>query len=148
MGKDIKEMGVYFLELTRFLLIVIWLYTAISKIIDFQRFTHDMRNQEIYPLLATILIYFLPVAETLTAILLMFDKTSKKGLVYSFCLLTLFTSYISLVILNVFKKQPCPCGGILQNVSWESHIVFNLFLLTITTVSIIILKKGETAINK
>jgi len=130
---------------SRFVIVGLLSYTAISKLLDFERFAHDLRNQEIFPWLATALIYTLPVAELIASALLIFENTLKQGFYLSLILFSLFTGYTCLVLLHVFNRVPCPCGGFLQNVSWESHLVFNFCFFLINLVALNTLKKGGTA---
>ena len=111
------------------LLILLFSYTAISKFIDMNGFAYDMHNQPFPRWLSTILIYALPPIELLIALLLLFDKTRYTGLWAAGILMGLFTVYTCLVLLKVFYKVPCSCGGVIKRLSWKQHLFFNLFFL-------------------
>jgi putative oxidoreductase len=132
-----------FTQLVIFLMIIIWVYAAASKIFEFQHFKAEMHSQVLYPFLQTMIIYFLPPAELGVAILLAIDKTRLAGMYCSFALLLLFTVYIALIILHLFKRVPCSCGGILEHMGWTAHLLFNLFLLILTFSTIFIIKRKE-----
>ncbi len=133
--KNIKQ---YFIEITVFLLVLLWVYTASSKLIDFHRFKAQMHNQTIPKTLADILIYTLPTIEIGTALLLLVQKTRLAGLYLSATLLLLFTGYIGLILMNYFGRVPCSCGGVLQIMNWPTHFIFNLFYLLLTIYGIYI----------
>ncbi|RFZ91100.1 hypothetical protein D0C36_19350 [Mucilaginibacter conchicola] len=127
-----KKIKPYLIEIIIFLLVILWVYTASSKLIDYGRFKVQMHNQTIPPLLATILIYTLPAAEIITAILLLNKSTKALGFYISASLMLVFTAYIGLVLTNFFGRIPCSCGGVLQVMNWPAHLVFNLFFLLLT----------------
>jgi putative oxidoreductase len=127
-----KNIKAYFIDITVFLLVLLWFYTASSKLIDFHRFRAQMHNQTIPKTLADILIYTLPTIEIGTALLLLFKKTRLAGLYLSATLMLLFTGYIGLILMNYFGRVPCSCGGVLQIMNWPTHFIFNLFYLLLT----------------
>jgi putative oxidoreductase len=118
------------------LLILLFTYTALSKLIDFQSFKGQMYNQTLPKSLATILIWALPGIELFTSILLSFEKTLKAGLYFAAILMTLFTAYIGLVLMNYFGRIPCSCGGVVKVLGWKLHLFFNLFFLLLSFLGI------------
>jgi len=112
-------------------LIVLWIYTAGSKLMAFGAFERQLALQPFGPVINSILVYVLPAIEIFTAVLLTVKKTKKTGLVLSAVLLTIFTLYVILVVVGYFIKMPCSCGGVLEFLSWKAHLVFNIFFLTI-----------------
>jgi putative oxidoreductase len=54
----------------------------------------------------------------------------------------LFTVYTFLVLINVFGRRPCACGGVIENLTWGQHLVFNLFFVGVAIAGIL-LKKRE-----
>lgn len=124
------------------LVILLFVYAAVSKLANFDLFRRQMLIQ-VFPLwLSAILVWAIPLAELIVAIMLLFSNTMLRGLYLSCLLMMVFTGYISLVLLHVFKKVPCSCGGILQNMSWETHLIFNAVFLILIIVTIILKKKG------
>ena len=124
------------------LVILLFVYAAVSKLANFDLFRRQMLIQ-VFPLwLSTILVWAIPLAELIAATMLLFSKTMLRGLYLSCLLMTAFTGYILLVLLHVFKKVPCSCGGILQNMGWETHLVFNAVFLILIIMAIIFKKKG------
>jgi hypothetical protein len=49
----------------------------------------------------------------------------------------MFTAYI-ITILNFSEYIPCSCGGILQNMTWKTHLVFNIGLVLLSIAGILI----------
>ena len=117
------------------LLILLWVYAASSKLIDFERSKGEMYNQALPHWMEVILVWAVPLVEIATAILLVFIRTRFKGTIISLMLLMLFTIYIGLVKLNYFDYVPCACGGVIRSLTWTEHLFFNLFFLFGASVS-------------
>lgn len=114
-----------FIELTRFLLILLFVYTACSKIQTFHDFQVMLtRSPMIGKQLSTFVAVFIPTIEIIAAGLLLFPKTTLKGFYLSTVLMGMFTLYVSYMVLFV-PKLPCVCGGVIERMSWKQHIVFN-----------------------
>ncbi|MDB5143663.1 MAG: hypothetical protein JWQ66_2376 [Mucilaginibacter sp.] len=137
-----------FNELIRFLLILLFVYAAVSKLIDFDRSRGQMLNQVFPSAIAEILMWAVPIAELITAGLLLFKRTYLPGLYLSMELMAVFTLYIILVLLNVFGRIPCSCGGVLQKMGWVPHLFFNLFFLLLTVTGIYITYKERRLVGK
>lgn len=120
-----------FVSIISGLLIFLWVYAAVIKLIDFDRSRGEMLSQPLAPWLEKILVWLVPLAELFTAFLLLFIRTKLYGLVLSSLLLISFSIYIALVINSIFNRIPCSCGGVLKNMSWETHLVFNLCFLAL-----------------
>ena len=118
------------------LLILLFVYTGISKLIDQSTFLKDLNNQPFPRFFNGILVWLIPVIELLLALLLLFDNTRKWALVGAFVLMLLFTIYTALVLLNVFNRTPCSCGGVIRSLSWVQHLFFNLFFVAISIIGI------------
>ena len=125
------------LKCIMFLLIMLWMYAALSKLLDFERGRSQMLNQVFPYRLGTILVWAVPIVELLTAGLLTIKRTALAGLYSSLFLLAAFSLYIGLVMTNVFGRIPCSCGGILEKMSWGQHLVFNLVFLLLTIVAVL-----------
>jgi hypothetical protein len=57
-------------------------------------------------------------------------------------MMSLFTAYL-IIMLKFSYHIPCSCGGVLQNLSWNDHIVFNTFFIVIAGAGAL-LKANET----
>lgn len=120
------------------LLVLLFIYTAVSKLLDFEEFSMQMYNQTLPRELATVLIWTLPATEILAALLLLFDRTRAFGLFLSVFLMILFTGYVALVLGNYFGRIPCSCGGVIRSLGWKAHLFFNLFFLLLSVTGIVL----------
>lgn len=107
------------------LFILLFTYAAASKMLAADRFRGQLHLQPFSPALADLLVYALPFSELTAVFLLFFTPTRKYGLILATAMMAVFTGYISLIMLHYWGKTPCSCGGILQNMSWTTHLVFN-----------------------
>lgn len=121
-----------------FLLILLWVYTATSKLVDLTEFKRQLANQTFSESIAAILLFFVPISELVAALLLLFSKTRFAGLLLSFFLMLFFTGYIALVLLGYYDQVPCSCGGVLKQLGWQAHFWFNLFFLGISGLGVIL----------
>lgn len=115
------------------LLIILWIYAAGSKLLEYNTFKHQLTLQHFPFKIESTMAWLLPSIEILAAILLTIPKTIRYGLYTSAILLTLFTLYITFILTGIHNKAPCSCGGVLSMLSWKSHLVFNLIFLSINT---------------
>ncbi|MGN7986126.1 MauE/DoxX family redox-associated membrane protein [Pedobacter sp. 22226] len=130
------------------LLILLWVYTSLSKLSELHEFRAQLNNQISGKKLAPYLIWFLPGIELLAAGMLLLKELQKPGLILSAALMAAFTTYVALVVLDVFDRIPCSCGGVLKNLGWNAHLVFNLFFLLLSLWGIYITRNkgmGEQA---
>ncbi len=130
------------IEVISSLLVLLFLYTSLSKWLEFKTFTHEMYNQPFPRPLAACIIWLLPVTEVGIVLALLFDKTKLAGLWASFILMVLFTIYTILILARVFKRIPCTCGGVIKKLTWNQHLFFNLFFVGISLAGILF-KRNE-----
>jgi hypothetical protein len=76
---------------------------------------------------ANIIGWLVPLAELAIVVLLFFISTRSLGLKASFTLMILFTFYIGYMLIFT-PHLPCSCGGVLRQLSWKNHLIFNLGL--------------------
>lgn len=121
------------------LLIVLFLYTSVSKLLNMRDFRDSMTSQPIAPWLSYILGRTLPFVEILVAILLYINKTRLLGFIISLGMMVSFTIYIGLGLIHAFSRTPCSCGGVFTQMSWQNHFLFNLLFIVISLAGIILL---------
>lgn len=119
------------------LLVFLFVYAAISKLANYGGFTADMNNQPLPGFVKPILVWAVPLTELAIVTLLIFDTTRLAGLYASLVLMAVFTFYTTVVLLHFFKYIPCSCGGIIKNLSWQQHLVLNLFFVLISLIGIV-----------
>ncbi|WP_354668449.1 MULTISPECIES: MauE/DoxX family redox-associated membrane protein [Cellulophaga] len=129
--KTQQKYRILFLSISCNLLILLFVYAAISKVLEYSTFKLQLGQSPILTAHSDWLVWFVPLIEMLTVICLVQSNFRKLGLYASLSLMTFFTTYIILIL--VFSPYiPCSCGGILSTMGWHAHLVFNSsFLLLI-----------------
>ena len=113
-----------YIEIVVALYVLLFLYTAIMKFRDIPFFIGSMSHTPVLRPYATILAGMIPAMEIAIAILLIIPRTRHYGLLTGTGLLGIFTLYVAF-ILATMKELPCSCGGVLQQLNWKEHLVFN-----------------------
>lgn len=117
------------------LLILLFAYAAISKLNDRQHFELVLGEMLLMKHVAGFLSFALPVTELIVCALLFLGRTRLFGLYVSVSLLISFTIYIGSMILFA-SKLPCSCGGVLEQMSWRQHLVFNAVFIMLSATAI------------
>lgn len=130
MSKSILE------EFLTALLILLFVYAGISKLLDMQGFRAGMLVQPFPVWLNKMLAATLPVAEVLIATALIFEHSRKIALWFYLLLMGCFTIYTGLITLGFFAHRPCGCGGIINSLNWTWHFIINLIFLLLTGLAI------------
>lgn len=118
-------------------LIFLFVYTAISKLIDWRTFHYSLSKSPLIGNLASFVTWMIPITEVGIVMLLSLPTMRLLGMFAAFLLFIVFTLYIGYMILFV-PDLPCSCGGIIQQMSWKLHLVFNLFITVIVYAGIYI----------
>ena len=116
--------------------LLVFLYTGINKLWFHQEFQATLSRSDILSAYATPLSWAIPIIEIAISMLLFFPRTRKAGLIYSTGLITLFTVYISYMMLFT-PDLPCSCGGIISTLSWAQHLALNIFLLLLGLIALL-----------
>lgn len=117
------------------LFIVLFVYAAISKLLDFETFTVQLAQSPLLSAYAGIIAWLVPGIEIGIAVLLMFERARIMALYAAFTLMIMFTAYI-FIILNFSDFIPCSCGGVLEKLSWTQHLIFNIFFIILAGAAI------------
>lgn len=120
------------------LIAALFFYAAFSKLMDYDKSVDEMRSQIFPSSIASILTWLIPSIELLLTFCLLFPSTKTIALWASLFLLSAFTIYIGIVMTGVFGRIPCSCGGILKNMSYGAHLIFNLFFIAISLLGLAI----------
>ena len=106
-------------------LILLYIYTATSKVLDFGSFRHVLSRSPLIGNIAPVVAWILPATEILISLLLILPQTKRIGLWSSFALMLAFTGYVAYML--AFRTHlPCSCGGVLKQMTWKQHLVFNI----------------------
>lgn len=131
-------------EIIAALLILLFIYAALSKLLDYQRFSVQLSKSPLLSSFASAAAIGVPLMEIVISFLLLNKRSRSLGLYASLFLLSLFTFYL-IAIINFSYYIPCSCGGILQGLSWNAHIIFNTAFILITIIGIILERRIQNA---
>lgn len=131
------------IDIVILLLVILFVYTAVSKFADFDSFARDLNSQPFPNSLTPILKWALPILEIGIVLTLFFERTRTIGLYGSLILMSLFTIYTALVLFKFFDDVPCSCGGVIAHLTWTQHLIFNLFFVIIIFIAIQLNRKTK-----
>lgn len=114
--------------------VILFCYAAISKVMDFKNFQVQISASPLLNGFSQFLPYTIIIVEVIIAGLLCYRKTRTIGLIGSLVLMLIFTGYITL-LLSTSKNLPCSCGGILEKMSWNQHLYFNMGCVTLSAIA-------------
>lgn len=126
------------------LLVLLFVYAASSKLIAHDKFTVQLGQSPLLHPYAGWLSWLMPIAEIGIALALFNKRYRLIGLYLSFTLMTMFTAYI-IAITQFSDYIPCSCGGILQKMTWNQHLVFNIFFTAITAIGVFLSEGSKIA---
>ena len=129
------------LECISALLVMLFLYASLSKFLDFHTFIGEMNNQPLPNSWTPFLVWFIPCSEILMCIALLFERTRLIGFYAALFFMSLFTIYSIIIILNFFGRIPCSCGGVIKRLTWNQHIVLNLFFVALSISGIVLQRR-------
>jgi hypothetical protein len=125
-----------------YLYILLFVYTAISKLLDFENFGIQLAQSPLLSAYAGFIAPSVIITELLIVLLLCVKTTRLMGLYASLFLMVAFTVYIYL-ILNYIDFIPCSCGGIIEELGWAEHLVFNIGFIALALVAIVLTEKEK-----
>jgi len=111
-------------EIVCALFVILFIYTGLNKLLDYDTFKFQLGRSPYLQNFSRPVALLLPPGELLVAIALIIKRTRLAGFYASFFLMSLFTGYVT-IMLSLSYYLPCSCGGILQALSWQGHLVFN-----------------------
>ena len=115
--------------------ITLFVYTASSKIFDFDNFQIQIGQSPILTSYTGFVSWSIPVIELIIVVLFLIPKFISIAFLASYSMMVMFTTYI-LLILNFSDFIPCSCGGVLESLSWHEHIVFNTLCIVIALIGL------------
>jgi hypothetical protein len=132
------------IETISFLFILLFMYAALVKLMDYQKFAIQLGQSPMLTRWANIIAWIIPALEIAVSILLMFARTQKIALYAALNLMVMFTAYI-VIILNFSPQIPCSCGGVLERLGWTDHLVFNSFFIVLGIAAILLYDLSKAA---
>ena len=131
------------------LYIILFSYAAVSKWLDFSKFELQLAKSPLLTKYSGVIPWGIPAIEIIISLLLVIPRFRLIGLYSAYSLMVIFTSYI--VAITQFSEYiPCSCGGVLQNLTWNQHLLFNLFFLLLALLAIFLYRSetNQKQINK
>jgi hypothetical protein len=140
-----------FSEIAAILLILLFTYASVSKLLDYQKFRVQLGQSPVFTSISALIAWIIPSIELIVALMLSTLRLRQAAFYLSLSLMTMFSTYI-IIILNYSEYIPCSCGGILQDMGWRGHLIFNIIFLGIAIVGtlsensnyFIAIKPGQT----
>jgi len=129
-------------EIISYLFIILFVYAAVSKLLDFEQFRVQLGQSPLLSAFAQWIAWAVPTIEIVIAVLLISPRFRLPGLYASFSLMIMFTTYI-IIILNFTDFIPCSCGGVLEQLGWTEHLVFNIGFILLALLGILFLSNNE-----
>jgi uncharacterized membrane protein YphA (DoxX/SURF4 family) len=126
------------LESICLLYVLLFIYAAVSKLLDFENFRVQLGQSPLLSAFAGSIAWIVPILELFISLLIVLKRWRLIGLFAAFSLMIMFTAYI-FIILNYSSFVPCSCGGILEKLGWTEHFFFNLFFIMLAAAGILIL---------
>jgi hypothetical protein len=112
------------LEVQAFLFMLLFFYTAISKLVGYSKFKVQIGQSPLLTGFGEWLPGVVIAVELGVGFLLMFSRYRLIGFFGAYCLMVMFTVYV-IAILHFSPFVPCSCGGVLEVLGWREHLVFN-----------------------
>jgi hypothetical protein len=137
----------YLPDFISLLFIFLFVYAAVSKLIDFSSFNAQLAQSPLLTGFTGWIIWIIPALEIIIAILLFVARLRLFGLYASYTIMIMFTAYI-IAILNFSEYVPCSCGGVLQHMSWKTHLAFNIAFVLLASLSILHLETNKIQATK
>ena len=133
--KSSQRIKTIIIETVCLLYILLFVYAAVSKLMDFDNFQAQLGQSPLLSAYTGFVSYTVILIEIIIAVLLSIPRFRLIGLFSSFCLMVLFTAYI-IIITNYSSYLPCSCGGILENMDWNEHLIFNICFVVLAVIAI------------
>jgi uncharacterized membrane protein YphA (DoxX/SURF4 family) len=121
-----------------FLYILLFAYAATSKLLDYENFQVEISQSPVLTAFTGIIAPGILILEFGLALLLAIPKFRLAALLASFTLMVIFSSYI-VIILNYSSYIPCSCGGVLEEMGWTQHLIFNLCFVALAAIGALLL---------
>lgn len=126
------------IEVISYLYILLFVYAAVSKVSEFDNFRAELGQSPLLSAYTGWMSIAVPLAELLIALLLVFNKFRLIGMYLAFSMMVMFTAYI-IIILNFSTYIPCSCGGILGEMGWTEHLIFNILFIILGVTAIFLI---------
>ncbi len=141
--RTIKFFRNYFPDIVSGLLVFLFVYASVSKIVDHENFGVELGKSPLLTKFTSLVAWGIPGLELGIAGLLATKHFRLPGLYAAYSMLVIFTAYL-IAILKFSFFIPCTCGGVLQNLNWDTHIIFNSIFILLTAMGIFLSPPGTS----
>ena len=128
------------------ILLLLWIYTGLTKLIHYDKFSFEAGRSPFLQHIASVVAITVPITELIIAALLIIKRTRVTGLYASLFLMTLFTGYVY-IMLRYAYDLPCSCGGIIELLTWEQHLIVNFTITILTAIAILLQNRQSIALS-
>jgi hypothetical protein len=132
-----KSFNRYFPEIVTVLFVILFVYTAVSKLLDYRGFSSSMDIMPAVEGNGFLLAPGIIIAEIIISGLLILPATRLPGLWLSLLLMSVFTFYLLFAVAKGYTL-PCSCGGVLRQLSWKQHAIFNIAFVLLAAAAILL----------
>jgi uncharacterized membrane protein YphA (DoxX/SURF4 family) len=124
------------------LLILLFIYASTYKLIGFEKFHVQLTQSPLLTPFAHLISWLIIVIELAVSVLLFFRRFRLTGLFASYGVMLLFSGYI-ITITRFSRYVPCSCGGVLEAMTWNQHLLFNGVFVILTVIAILFFQKDQ-----
>lgn len=117
------------------LLLVLFVYSATDKLLDFASFRAVLHKSPIVGEKAPVVAWALPLLEFGISLLLLFRRTRRQGLWSALVLLAIYSGYL-LVQSFLLGESIYYSAGVLKQVTWWQHLIINFLLISLTVLGL------------
>jgi uncharacterized membrane protein YphA (DoxX/SURF4 family) len=121
-------------------------YTGTNKLIEYRDFRTVLHQDPQIAPIANYLTWWLPISELAIALFLFVPKTRRIGFWLSLFTMTTFTVYIGYK-LYFSSALPCTCGGVLKQMTWKQHLIFNIVFTLLAALGLWLDRKKSNALH-
>lgn len=136
------------LEIICFLFILLFVYAAVTKLMDYQKFMTQIGQSPLLTDFAGTLAWLVPGGELVIAGMLAVSRLRQVGLYAGFSLMVMFTAYIAVILQMDAGSIPCSCGGVLEALGWTEHLIFNIAFVIMGGAGILLNAPGQKGSGK
>lgn len=135
------------INIIRLIFVILFLYTGISKLLAYHDFVDESKQTASLIGISNSIILSVPFIEILIATLLTTRRWQLTGFYGSLVLMSAFTWYV-IFLSRLQYYVPCDCGGGLDMLPINIHLLLNLILLTLTILGIFLMRWHKTISKK
>jgi hypothetical protein len=122
--------------------IILFLYTGIAKLTEVHEFKEQLISSPFLGSLAGIITWVLPIGEIILAIALFIPALRLKALYVTLGVMSLFTIYV-VSIFFMDNHLSCSCGGIIEELTPQQHIIFNSACVVLSILGILTVRRQQ-----